>query len=205
MSRQIEDVTRLQVAKRAVVLRGLAPIMFSRYAGDNDTKLEWWQKLYLMDDGETVMLPALNIVSFLSAQNTSSAPKRLLDKRKYRAMCQACLSFVIIAPDHIAFLRDGEPVKLGKIDSSKGLDATSGIFLHRSVARLKDGIPNPQERPVLPLPWELAFTLTILPNKEITEQQIQNLFENGGMALGLGTFRGVFGKFTVAEWTPIEE
>ena len=36
--------------------------------------------------------------------------------------------------------------------------------------------------------------LTLLKNKEITEQEIKNLIEEGGMALRLGTFRGVFGK-----------
>jgi hypothetical protein len=50
------------------------------------------------------------------------------------------------------------------------------------------------------LDWELAFTLTIYPNKEIKEQEIMNLFIDGGVAIGLGTFRGVFGKFEVSKW-----
>jgi hypothetical protein len=79
-------------------------------------------------------------------------------------------------------------------------DPLSGIFLHYSVARLDKGIPNPKTRPVLPLPWELAFTLVIQPNREIKEQEILNLFEEGGRAIGLGTFRGVFGKFYVKQW-----
>lgn len=53
---------------------------------------------------------------------------------------------------------------------------------------------------MLPLPWELTFELTIFPNKEIKEQEIRNLFEEGGIAIGLGTFRGVFGKFQVDRW-----
>jgi hypothetical protein len=43
--------------------------------------------------------------------------------------------------------------------------------------------------------------LRILPNKEIQEQEILNLFEDGGRALGLGTFRGVYGKFYVDTWS----
>jgi hypothetical protein len=42
--------------------------------------------------------------------------------------------------------------------------------------------------------------MSFFPNKEIQEQEILNLFEDGGRALGLGTFRGVFGKFTVSSW-----
>ena len=42
--------------------------------------------------------------------------------------------------------------------------------------------------------------LTIYPNKEIKEQEIKNLLAEGGMAIGLGTFRGVFGKFEIEQW-----
>jgi hypothetical protein len=76
----------------------------------------------------------------------------------------------------------------------------SGVYTHYAVARLDKGIPNPKERPVLPAPWAITFTLTLFPNDEIREQEILNLFEQGGIAIGLGTFRGVFGKFTVETW-----
>ncbi len=186
-----------EVAKRNVVLEGVADIMFDRYAGDNNTKLEPWQKLYL-DREEHICLPNLNIISFLSAHNTNSAPKRLLDARKFKGVANACLSFVTISPTSLLFLRDGRPIKFGKFDGD--VDKQSGIYIHRSVARLDKGIPNPKERPVLPTPWALEFSLSIWPNKEIQEQQIVNLFETGGRAIGLGTFRGVFGKFIVKAW-----
>ena len=35
-----------EVIERKVRLCGLTEIMFDRYAGDNQTKLEAWQKLY---------------------------------------------------------------------------------------------------------------------------------------------------------------
>lgn len=182
---------------RTVTLEGTAPIMFDRYAGDNDTKLEAWQKLYFGNE-KTLILPALNLRSFLSAHNTNSAPKRLLDKRKYKDVANAALSFLDISPYEIPFLREGKPITFGKLEGDK--DPVSGVYIHRAVARLDKGIPNPKERPVLPLPWALKFTLVLFPNKEIQEQQILNLFENGGRALGLGTFRGVFGKFMVTQW-----
>ena len=37
-------------------------------------------------------------------------------------------------------------------------------------------------------------------NKEIKEQEIINLIDEGGRAIGLGTFRGVFGKFYIDMW-----
>ena len=198
MGIQKDQVKRKDVV-REVLLVGTAPVMFDRYAGDNDTKLNPEQKLYFHPDhGRIIGLPALNLSSFLSAHNTNSAPKRLRDKRKYKDICNACLSFVQFTPDWIPFLREGNPIEFGRLERDR--DELSGITVHRSVARLDKGIPNPKVRPVLPLPWELKFTLTILENNEIAEQEIINLFEEGGRAIGLGTFRGVFGKFVVGNW-----
>jgi len=195
--------TRLNTITRKVSITGLTPIMFDRYAGDNQTKLSWEQKIYLKNGTSELCLPTLNLVSFFTAHNTNSAPKRLRDKRMYKGICNAILSFVSIAsPDgdteNIPILREGKPIKTGAFTDR--LDATSGIYLHRAVARLDKGIPNPKERPVLPLPWSLSFDLTIYPNKEIKEQEIKNLLSEGGMAIGLGTFRGVFGKFEISRW-----
>jgi len=205
MAKATASDTRLERVTRNVILRGLNDIMFDRYAGDNKTQLEWHQKIYLSPGTNILSLPISNIVSFLSAHNTNSAPKRLRDVRVFKKIANANLSFVMISsnetcahPQYIPFLRDGKPIAVGKFGDDK--DALSGIYLDRRVARLDKGIPNPKERPVLPVPWELGFTLSILPNKEIKEQEIMNLFEEGGIAIGLGTYRGVYGKFEIAKW-----
>lgn len=177
------------VITREVTLCGTKPIMFDRYAGDNSTRLDPWQKLYLEPgDSRVIGIPAANIMSFLSAHNTNSAPKRLRDKRKYKDIANACLSFVEIGEDFIPLLRDGKPIVFGMLD--KDIDPVSGVWIHRSVARLDKGIPNPKERPVVPLPWSIKFTLRLFPNREIQEQEIINLFD----------FRGLFGKFIVESW-----
>lgn len=188
-----------ELIHRTVHIRGLTDIMFDRYPGDNDTKLEPWQKLYLGgENGRTICLPSANIMSFLSAQNTDSAPKRLLDSRKYKQFALACGSFVNIGPRMIPFLREGEPIEFGKFVNDE--DAESGVYIDRRVARLEKGIPNPKVRPVLPMPWELRFQLTLYPNKQIQEQQLMNVVSEGLLCLGLGTFRGQFGKAEVTLW-----
>jgi len=204
MERQLKaSDTRLEVITRLVRLKGIREIMFDRYAGDNKTELSWEQKIYLTPNTDILALPVTNIVSFLTAHNTNSAPKRLRDKRRYKDIANACLSFTSIKgtgedPNYVEFLKNGKKIQVGTVKD--GLDKKSGLYLHRSVARLEKGIPNPKERAVLPMDWELEFALDILPNNEIKEQEIINLFTEGGMAIGLGTFRGVFGKFIVDLW-----
>src|SRR6266404_1970079 len=173
------------IITRKVELVGLSPIMFDRYPGDNNTKLEPHQKFYLQPGASRVIgLPSLNIISFLSAHNTNSAPKRLRDKRKYKDIANAMLSFVNIKEQFIPLTRDGKPIVLGKFENDR--DETSGAYVHYSVARLDKGVPNPKVRPVLPLDWSIAFTMEIFPNREIKEQDVLNLMEEGGRAIGLG-------------------
>ena len=187
-----------EIIERKITLCGITDMMFDRYAGDNATKLEPFQKLYFQPGTKLIGLPALNIMSFLSAHNTNSAPKRLRDARQFKKIANACLSFTQIKQAFIPLLRDGKPIEFGKFVDDH--DELSGAYIHRAVARLDKGIPNPKERPVIPAPWELTFDMIFYPNKEIKEVEIQNLFEDGGRALGLGTFRGVFGKFYVQNW-----
>ena len=83
------------------------------------------------------------------------------------------------------------------------VDELSGVYVHHSIARLDKGIPNPKHRPTLPTPWELEFDFELYPNREIKEQEIINLLEEAGKAIGIGTWRGRFGKFYVESWDEI--
>lgn len=202
MSVSVVSDSRTRKIVRSICLTGVNDVMFDRYPGDNSTKLEWHQKVYLKPGTSVISLPTMNIVSLLSSHNTNSAPKRLRDSRTFKKTANACLSFVIPGVEgggqYIPFTRDGVPIELGQPDVER--DEKSGLYLHRAVARLDKGIPNPKERAVLPLPWSLSFTLTILPNTEIKEQEIKNLITEAGLAIGIGTFRGVFGKYEVTKW-----
>jgi hypothetical protein len=80
------------------------------------------------------------------------------------------------------------------------VEVKDGLYLHRSVARLDKGIPNPKERPTLPCPWSMRFTVQILENNAIKESTVRQLLVDGGIAIGLGTYRGTFGKFVVDFW-----
>lgn len=179
--------------------------MFDRYPGDNNTQLTPSQKLYFGEDGETLVIPSTNLMSFLSAKNTDSAPKRLLDSRHYKKFTEACASFVMICADQddysedLVLLRNGEPIRFKGLND-KEICESSGVFIKRDVARLEKGIPNPKVRPVLPLPWSLSFRLSLFPNDQVQEQQLKNVFDKGGYAVGLGTWRGRFGKFVISQW-----
>ena len=179
-----------RVIEREVVLSGLTPILFDRYSGNNKEQLSTMEKIY-SNEGRMV-LPSINVLSFLSAQNTESAPQRVIG-RGYKEVCKAAQSFVTIAPLDIPFYRDGKPL----------LVEQAGLVVHHAVAKIMKGklaVPNPKERPLLNLPWQLKFNISLLETPELNEVLLKKLFEKGGIAIGLGTFRGVFGKFKVESW-----
>lgn len=176
----------------AVKLKGIAPIMFDRFESMK-TDLSPRDKVYQKNG--VLVLPSTNITSFLSAQNTESAPQRIIGKT-WKKVAKAALSFVSIAPFEIEFTADGETIP---VDSES-------IYIKSDKAIVKKGqlsIPSPKERPVLSLPWSLEFTLTLIQNSDLNENILRRLFEEGGITIGLGTYRGVYGKFIVEEWKTV--
>lgn len=181
---------KIREVKRKVVLQGLTPILFDRYSGSNKEVLAYEDKVYL--DGKKLVLPATNVLSFLSSQNTESAPQRVIG-RGWKEVAKAAQSFVRISPQLIPFSRDGSELTIDN----------AGLEKHVAVARIMKGklaVPNPKERPMLGLPWSLEFDLVLLETPSLPEHKLRELFELGGQAIGLGTFRGVFGKFCVEKW-----
>ena len=178
---------------RKIKLKGIRPIMFDRYPGNNKTALMPEQKMYLGDQNELIF-PALNIQSFLCAENTKSAVKSLYDSRQYKKIAQAVLGFVTIDPFEIPFLNDsGKPIIFEGFGKN-------GITCIEQVARLAKGVPNPKQRPQLDTPWSLSFKITLFENDDVDELGVRMLFEKGGILLGFGTYRGVYGKFLVDFW-----
>lgn len=113
-------------------------------------------------------------------------------------MADAMLSYIQITPQLIPLTREGQPIVFTGFQN--GVDSNANIYVHKSVARLPKGIPNPKERPVIELPWELEFNISLIKNDVVDEILLQTAFVKGGLALGLGTFRGLFGKFKVVDW-----
>jgi len=172
--------------------------MFDRYLGDNTSVVPNHEKLYKRKDG-TVYLPALNIMSFLSATQSRSAPRVYYPVKSYKDKAAALLGSTIIEPAEIDLTRNGEPIVwTGEFDEDME-SGPSGIWLHKAVARVKGNIPNPKERPTISAPWEASFDVTLFDNNQVKPDEFKGLVVTGMAVIGLGTFRGVFGKATV-EW-----
>lgn len=176
---------------RNVTLTGLRPIMFDRYSGSMKNQLAPQDKTYRSSENPTnLILPSVNLQSFLSAQNTESAPQRVIG-RGWKTIAKAALTFVDINPQEIPILKGDDPATIDDI-----------IIDHRKaiIKKAQLSIPSDKDRPVLPTPWSISFQLTLYKNPDLNEPVLRRLFEDGGIQIGIGTFRGVFGKFEVTRW-----
>jgi hypothetical protein len=97
---------------------------------------------------------------------------------------------------------DGNDPMYAPIYSAEGKPYTANspdVKVVAHVARLKDGIPNPKERPMLPTGWVVRFNFELQENNLLNVATLKKMVEQGGI-LGLGTFRPIFGRFAV-EWS----
>jgi hypothetical protein len=177
----------MKSTKINVTLQGIRPIMFDRFASMK-TELSPEDKVYQKDGN--LVLPAKNIMSYLSAENTESAPRRIVGK-KWKTICKAAMSFVDISPFDIPFDREGDSIPS---------DSVEIIYDKAIVKKGTLSIPSEKQRPLLSLPWSLSFVIELFQNADLNEAMLRRLFEEGGIMIGLGTYRGVYGKFIVQKW-----
>lgn len=170
-------------------LKGLRPLMFDRYAGDNSTTLPTQEKMYLTPERHLIV-PAINLFSLLCAENGKSVCRQFFGKSG-KTIALGIASYVNVEPFEIPVIDDKGPVVFNGWNGQ--------ISVHKAVARLAKGIPNPKERPLLALPWYVNFTLNYQENKYCTLENLRQAVVMGG-TLGLGTFRPFFGRYEVTEW-----
>lgn len=191
--------------KFAVKLVGVLPVLFDRYAGDNDTTLQPEEMYYFEPRGtgkkadKVVCMPSNNIYGMLSSNFRNCATK-LKYGRAHGSKTDAVQGFIDIDPINIPFTVNGEEAIFNGFDGE--------VFgVRNDVARIKKSaqqiIPNPRTRPYINTPWELSFDVTIYDNPEFKPNDIADLLAIGGRMIGIGTWRGRFGKFAVESFDKI--
>lgn len=179
----------MDAAQIKLKLSGVRPLMFDRYAGDNTTQLPTSEKMYL-DSQRRLTMPAINIYSMLVSENTKSVCRQFFGKQG-RTIALGIASYTSIDPFDIPIMNDSGQVVFTGFNEM--------IYEHRSVARVKGGIPNPKQRPTLSLPWYVEFTMSYQDNKQCTLENLRQALTMGG-TLGLGTFRPFFGRYELTRF-----
>jgi hypothetical protein len=182
--------------KIQVRLEGIRPLMFDRYSGDNNTQLAPEDKMYL-DDKQGLMLPAVNLYSLLCAGGSDSVTNKFFGKPG-KNIALGIKSYTSIEPFEIPIEDDSGQIIFSEFGQR--------IYVAHHVARVPKGkllVPQSKQRPVLSLPWRLAFTVEYIQNNLCTLDNLRQAFDKGGV-IGLGTFRPFFGRYELTGFDEIE-
>ena len=188
-------MSKLEKTVINVGLSGLADIMFDRFIDYSTEKRPPEQKLYLAEKNQ-VVLPADNILYFMFAQDPPGCAKTFEGKSSKDYM-RVGLSHIFVSPTLIPLLDEKSKPIFFKEFGAK-------LYVDYSSPRVKKGgISIKQEakaRPVLKLPWNIEFKITIVKNNIINEVKLSNWFTKGGLEIALGTYRPRYGRFDISKW-----
>ena len=188
-------------SKRHVVFTGLTPIMFNKCSGNIDLELPVEDKFYRQHNG-SLCIPAGNLKSFYGAQRFHCVAK-ILKARNYKPLASALIGLTIFTPMPIPIRKtpNSEPIMFGQFVND--VDELSGMYVDRQPA-WGGGVPSMAVRPVLPLPWCLVFDIGWMRNEVFAEEQLLQGTQRGGLEVGIGTYRQMYGKFSVDVWEEVD-
>jgi hypothetical protein len=95
---------------------------------------------------------------------------------------------VNVEPVRIPFLNDNEPITFDGKWSDK-------VYIDERMARPSATARVVARRPVIDIPWILEFALTINETEFVTVARIKDWFTRGGISVGIGAYRPMFGRF----------
>lgn len=178
----------MSLTKIQVMLTGLTPIMFDAFRGQEELPPE--KKLYLNPDGKTVILPASNIVGFLTSKSSHSCLRVFADSKDWKTRGPEIVGNISVDPLRIPLLNDDHPITFDGKWSDK-------IYLDERMARPSATARVIARRPVIDIPWKAEFNLTINPTEYVTVSRVKDWFVRGGISVGIGAYRPMFGRFEV--------
>ena len=171
----------------AVVLEGIAPILFNRYVepppgggklSEAQKQQEAEDRVYRDDDG--LYLPPWNV------------KRVMLDGVKAAGIKRGRAS----ALPYIAATVFVEP-----LPRFEGKTKYDRMMVTNVRIPPKTGAMTAKGRPLLETGWRLAFVLHVLDDDR-TPDSLRTAFDAAGVYNGIGSWRPEYGSFVVADWKP---
>ena len=189
---------KLELVKINATIEGLSDIMFDKFIDHSKEVRPPEQKLYLFGDNQLIF-PADNIISFLFGEQNPSGCAKQFEGKRGKDYIRTGQSHINIDPLNIPFTDDkNKKIKFSGFNKGQ-------FWIHEGSPRTKGAgsgsIKHEMKcRPVLSLPWELSFQITLVKNVLIDETKLYNWFVQGGILISIGTYRPRFGRFNVKAW-----
>ena len=175
----------MKIQKINVHLKGIKPIIFNEYVSKDDTNIPPMKKIAF--EGSKVVIRPDRIMSFLIDNNTAlpaGCVKLFVDMKKYKILLPKVKAYVGLPTENIPIAN--------KKDIIIREDKVNG-----------GGVPNMVKRPMINN-WEAKFSINLIENPDITFEKLENWINRGGIEVGFGAWRPLFGQFIVEKFEKIE-
>jgi hypothetical protein len=146
--------------------------------------------MYFDKSGKFLVLPASNIVGFLTSKSSHSCLRVFTSNKEWKTRGPEITGNVAVDPLLVPFTANGKPVEFSG-------EWNDQIYLDERMARPSSTARVIAKRPVLDIPWELEFTMFVNETEFVTVDRIKDWFVRGGVSVGIGAYRPMFGRFEV--------
>jgi len=194
-------LTKLKETKLTITLSGMADLMEDKFISrEGEQNYPPEQKLYL-DKKNGLVWPAENIFSFFFRTTHPLGCAKKFEKKQAMDFCSIGMGHVSVSPSLIPITRNGKQIIFNGFENDYDEKAHIRVTNMKGIIR-KGTQPVPQIaiRPVIELPWDISFGINIVDNGLIDDTKIYNWLIEGGLKIGLGSFKPLFGRFTVTQF-----
>ena len=190
-----------------VSIVGLADLQFDHYYGAEQDPHDLDDKMYLDENGG-LCIPSENVAHMFFGTFYASAINLVEKKMEWKKIAWQARALMAIEPNMIPILRDQKQIvhkKWSKMKSGRRHDPDAGLWIDNSLPRVKGGVVGGDQtklRPTLKKPWSMDFQIRVIEEdaSPVTVEKVKRWLETGGLKVGIGTHRPVYGRFVVTRW-----
>jgi hypothetical protein len=178
----------MKIEKISIKLVGIKPLIFNVFNSTEDV-VPAIKKVPLVDG--KLAIRGDRILSFLIANNPkhpTGCIKLFTDSKKYKSILPKCKAYVGIQSVIPVLINDKEV-------QFKSFDKTPEVKVRKDQV-CGGTLPMIVERPYVEN-WSLEFNINLIENAEISAERLNDWFQRGGIEVGLGASRPVYGQFIV--------
>lgn len=185
----------MKIQKIKVKLEGIKPIIFNCFVSIKD-EVPTIRKVPVIDG--KLAISGDRLLAFLIANKPEQPPgciKLFMKSTEYKKVLPLVKAYVghqLVIP----VLVDGKEVKFSDFEKSEEVKIQKDKVCGGPV-------PSIVERPIVEN-WSLEFQINLVENKEISLERLKEWYERGGIEVGLGASRPVYGQFTVSKFEEIK-
>jgi hypothetical protein len=184
----------MKIQKINIKLVGIKPIIFNQFVSiKEEPPVE--KKIPLVDG--KVAISGDRILAFLidnKPERPAGCVKAFTNSKQYKAVLPKVKAYIGFQPV-ISVLCEGKEINF------ENFDKTPQVKVRKD--KVCGGpVPMIVERPIIEN-WSMEFIINLIENPEITFEKLQSWFERGGIEVGLGCSRPVYGQFIVEKFEKV--